>query len=213
VPRDLSVPPGLEAVVEPDVSLQPIEAGWDQLIRVAASIEGGWTSAVLALTRCGAAARADPIHQAGSALGKRLRSLFLCDDLSNEVFRREVLRILNRGASVPTLQRVIHYGSIAASRGRRREALVAISGSLSLRANLVMAWMTHRIQQVLDTWQEAGTRRVEPEVLRHIAPVHFEGINFRGMMQFPMARYRSRLIPTTSSHVGRQTGVKGGGEG
>jgi hypothetical protein len=73
--------------------------------------------------------------------------------------------------------------------------------------------MTQRIQQVLDTWQEAGARRVEAEVLRHIGPVHFQDINFRGMMQFPMARYRSRLIPTTSSHGGRQTDVNRGFEG
>jgi len=199
-------------VVEADVSLSQLEAGWDQMIRVVASIEGGWTSAVLALTRFGSAARADAIHQAGSALGKLLRSLFLCDYLSNEVFRREVLRILNRGESVHTLQRAIHSGNIAASRGRQREELVAISGSLSLLANVVMAWMTQRIQQVLDTWQEAGARRVDSEILRHIAPVHFEDINFRGTMQFPMSRYRSRLIPTPSSHTGRQHGVNGGVE-
>ena len=160
---------------------------------------------MLALTRFGAASRADPIHQAGSALGKLLRTLFLCDYLSNEVFRREVLRILNHGESVHTLQRVIHFGSIAAARGRRREELVAISGSLTLLANVVMAWMTQRIQQVLDTWHSAGIRRVEPEILRHIAPVHFQGINFRGVMRFPLARYRSRLIPTMSSREGQRT--------
>jgi hypothetical protein len=146
-------------------------------------------------------------------VGKLLRTLFLCDFLSNEVFRREVLRILNRGESVHTLQRVIHSGSIAASRGRQQEELVAISGSLSLLANIVMAWMTQRIQQVLDTWQEASARRVEPEVLRHIASAHFQDINFRGLMQFPLARYRSRLIPPTSSRMGRQHGVNRGFDG
>ena len=125
-----------------------------------------------------------------------MRSLFLCDFLSNEGFRREVLRILNHGESTHTLQRVIHFGSIAAARGRRREELVAISGSLTLLANVVMAWMT---QQVLDTWHHTGVRRVEPEILRHIAPVHFQDINFRGQMQFPLARYRGRLIPAASS--------------
>jgi TnpA family transposase len=205
VPREVSVPAVLAPVVEPDVSLRQIEAGWDQLIRVTASIEGGWTSAVLALTRFGAASRADPIHKAGSALGKVLRTLFLCDYLSNEGFRREVLRMLNHGESVHALQRVIHFGSIAAARGRRREELVAISGALTLLANVVMAWMTQRIQYVLDAWHGAGTRRVEPEILRHIAPVHFQGINFRGVMQFPLARYRSRLIPAMSSREGQGT--------
>jgi TnpA family transposase len=44
VPREVSVPAILASVVERDVSLSQIEASWDQLIRVAASIEGGWTS-------------------------------------------------------------------------------------------------------------------------------------------------------------------------
>src|SRR5262249_47295834 len=146
-----------------------------------------------------------PIHKAGSALGKVLRTLLLCDYLSNEGFRREVLRMLNHGESVHALQRVMHFGSIAAARGRRREELVAISGSLTLLANVVMAWMTQRIQYVLDAWHGAGTRRVEPEILRHIAPVHFQGINFRGVMQFPLARYRGRLIPAMSSREGQGT--------
>jgi TnpA family transposase len=108
IPREVSVPAVLPSVIDPDVSLSQVEASWDPLIRVTASIEGGWTSAVLALTRFGAAARAHPIHKAGSALGKLLRSLLLCDYLSNEGFRREILRILNRGESVHTLQRIMH---------------------------------------------------------------------------------------------------------
>jgi TnpA family transposase len=106
IPREVSVPHVLERVVDRDVSLCQLDMGWDQLIRVTASMDGGWTSAVLALERFGAAARADPIHKAGNALGKLLRSLFLCDYLSNPAFRREVLRILNHGESVHTLQRV-----------------------------------------------------------------------------------------------------------
>jgi hypothetical protein len=76
-----------------------------------------------------------------------------------------------------------------------------------------MAWMTQRIQQVLDTWQNAGARRIEPEVLRHIAPVHCQGINVRGIMQFPMARDQSRLIPMRSSQRGGQPDVHNDGEG
>jgi hypothetical protein len=40
-----------------------------------------------------------------------------------------------------------------------------------------------------------GVRRVDPDLLRHIGPVHFAGINFRGVFQFPLTCYRSRLIP------------------
>ncbi len=78
IPREVPVPHVLERMVDRDVSLRQLDMGWDQLIRVTASIDGGWTSAVLALEPFGAAARTDPIHKASSALGKLLRSLFLC---------------------------------------------------------------------------------------------------------------------------------------
>ena len=100
-----------------------------------------------------------------------------------------------------TLQRVIPFGSLAAARGRRQEELVAISGALTLLANIVMAWMTQHIQRVLDAWQHAGTRRVEGDQLRHMAPVHMQGINLRGVLQLPLARYRNRLILETPSRA------------
>jgi Tn3 transposase DDE domain len=84
------------------------------------------------------------------------------------------------------------------------QALLAISGSLTLLTNMVMAWTTQRMQQVLDRWQRTGTRRVEPDLLRHIGPMHFQNINFRGEMAFPLARYRSRLIPGLSAKTGHE---------
>jgi len=88
------VPAVLAPVVEPDVSLSQVEAGWDQLIRVAASIEGGWTSAVLALTRFGRPRGPIPFIKPGVPW-QAVADIVLCDFMSNEVFRREVLRILN----------------------------------------------------------------------------------------------------------------------
>jgi Tn3 transposase DDE domain len=67
--------------------------------------------------------------------------------------------------------------------------------------NIVMAWMTQNIQRVLDAWHHAGTRRVEGDQLRHMAPVHVQGINLRGVLQLPVARYRNRLILETPSRA------------
>ena len=121
-------------------------------------------------------------------------TLFLCDLLSNKTFRRELLRILSHGESTHTLTRAIHYGSISAARGRRREELIAISGSLTLLTNLTMAWMTHHMQAVLDGWRRESGRGVDTDVLRHIGPVHSAGINFRGTFDFPTQKYLGRLI-------------------
>jgi len=78
--------------------------------------------------------------------------------------------------------------------------------------NIVMAWMTQHIQRVLDAWHHAGTRRVEGDQLRHIAPVHFQGINLRGVLQFPLARYRNRLILEAPSRARQRANTVTGDE-
>jgi len=198
--RRLHIPPSFEApgnlrqVVKRDARIQDIEEGWADLVRVVASIDGGWTSGMLALERFGSASRKDPIFKAGTNLGKLYRTLFLCDYFTNASFRRELLRILSHGESVHTLQRAIYFGGIPVARGRRHDELVAISGSLTLLSNLAMAWTTHKIQGVLDERAHRGRPVPGPEVLRHIAPVHSEGINFRGRLHFPIKTYAKRIL-------------------
>jgi len=198
--RKLHIPPSFEApallreVITRDARTLDIEKGWDDLIRVVASIEGGWTSGMLALERFGSASRRDPIFKAGSNLGKLYRTLFLCDYFTNSLFRRELLRILNHGESVHALQRTIYFGSIGVSRGRRNEELIAISGSLTLLSNLVMAWTTHAIQCALDRRTSKGMSLPGSEILRHIAPVHTKGINFRGRFHFPIKTHAKRIL-------------------
>ena len=104
--------------------------GW--LARLGASVKHGWYPATEALDRFGSAAAGDPVYEAGDALGKLLRTLYLCDYLSNPVFRTEILDLLNQGEAVHSLQRAIHNGMIPAKHGRTTEQLGAISGALTL---------------------------------------------------------------------------------
>jgi hypothetical protein len=99
----VTVPKEVTPIVEHTLSAEALETGWDELVRVVASIGGGWTSAVLALERFGSASRADPIHKTGTALGQWPRSLFLGDYFTVEAFRRELSRRLSHSESVHTM--------------------------------------------------------------------------------------------------------------
>jgi TnpA family transposase len=199
IPNGIDVPAALNPITVRDVSLHHIEGGWDQFVRVVASIDSGVCSATLAMQRFGAASRADPIHKAGTALGKLLLTLFLCDLVTNPSFRRASLRILSNGESVHALQRLIYNGGISALHGRNMESLYSISGSLTLLTNIVMAWNTYHMQAVLDHWITRGKGAVPPDILRSIAPVHSQGINLRGEFHFPITKHRDRLMP--NQHV------------
>ena len=110
VPRGTSVTEALEPATKKSVSLPAILRGWDELLRLAASIRSGRVSASLALQRFGSAAQGDPVHRAAEALGQLLRTVFLCDYIAIADFRREIHTLLNRGESVHQLQRAIYSG-------------------------------------------------------------------------------------------------------
>ena len=194
VPRGTRVPDILEPVVTRDVSMVNIRAGWDGFVRLMASVDAGTLSAVLALERFGSDSRADPIHKCGTAIGQLFHTLFLCDFVSIDDFRRELLRILDRGEATHRLLRAIYAGNIPAHHGRRQEELFAISGPLTLLSNITIAWMTLHMQQVIDRWKREEGRRIDPELLRHIGPARSEGVNFRGKLDFPVHQYQERLL-------------------
>jgi TnpA family transposase len=121
LPRRLAAPDGLASVLAYEISIKVIRDGWEELLRLVASIHSGRVSASVALQRFGSAAQGDPVYRAADHLGKLLRTLFLCDYFSNVEFRREMHTLLNRGESVHQLQRAIYTGKIAPERGRRRD--------------------------------------------------------------------------------------------
>jgi TnpA family transposase len=207
VPRGFVVPDILKPIVKQTVSLTQVRSQWDDLARIAASVQTGWCSATLALDRYGSAARGDPVYQAGVALGQIIRSLYLCDYLANPDFRNVILKLLNYGESIHTLQRAIYAGPVTPKRGRRTEELMAITGSLSLLANIIMAWNTHHMQQVLDLWQRQDPDRIDSAMLAHIAPIHHGHINLRGIFQFPLSHYRAILLDQTDSVIVRDSSL------
>ncbi|TDG02544.1 Tn3 family transposase [Paraburkholderia guartelaensis] len=193
LPRGMVTPAGLAAIAANEVSIKAIRDSWDGLLRVVASIHAGRVSAIVALQRFGSAAQGDPVHRAADHLGRLLRTLFLCDYFSNLEFRREMHTLLNRGESVHQLQRAIYTGKVAPERGRRRDEMIAISGSLTLLTNVVIAWNTQRMQATLDGWRSKG-QGIGDDWLRRLGPAHFAHVNFRGVMSFPIERYREMLL-------------------
>jgi TnpA family transposase len=198
VPRDWPVMPALEKVLRRDVDLNLIHAEYDNVLRLVASIEEGYTSPTYVLERLGVAARGTPTYAALTHIGRLWTSVYLCDYAAQPPFRRTVNRLLVRGESVHQLERAIHYGPIRADRGRRREELVLISGALTLLTNAVIAFNTWKLHEVLDRRRTTGRPIPADAILAHIAPIAFSHINFRGSYRFPIDHYLDRLLPSAS---------------
>jgi len=84
LPCGALVPDALVKVCSALVDTTAIEAHWDSLVHLAASVMSGHASAVTVMARLGSAARGDPLYDAGVQLGKLLRTAFLTDYFVNE---------------------------------------------------------------------------------------------------------------------------------
>ncbi|MBP7573734.1 MAG: Tn3 family transposase, partial [Rhodoferax sp.] len=203
VPRGTNVPPEIAGVCEANVDIALIEKHWDSLVHLAASVMSGHASAVAALARFGSAAKGDPIYDAGVQLGRLLRTAFLADYFVKDAFRNELRRVLNRGEAVNALKRAIYTGRISPAQAKRVDEMQAVADALSLLANIVMAWNTSQMQEVLDRW---SNRRqvIPPELIGKIAPTRLESINLRGVFRFPVDRYADQILPSQAVPI---TGV------
>ena len=150
LPPGFAVPEGIERATVKRLSRKAICTGWDELLRVVASIRIGKIGADVALRLLGTAAQGDPAYKAADHLGRLLRSIFLCDYVAIPDFRREIHMLLSRGESVHQLQRAVYTGKVAPERGRRRDEMKAISGSHALLTNIVLAWNTSRLHEVVE---------------------------------------------------------------
>ena len=131
--------------------------------------------------------------------------VFLADYFVNDSFRRELLRVLNRGEAVNALKRAIYIGRVAGYQAKREDEMQAVADALSLLANIVMAWNTAQMQAVVDGWNNrrrvarGQLQRIPNELIGRIAPTRIEGINLRGVFRFPIERFATQILPSDSA--------------
>ena len=143
VPRGMKIPVEIAAVCEASVDTTLIEAHWDQLVHLAASVQTGHASAVTALARFGSAARGPDLRRR-CAVGQAAQDRLPGGLLRQCRLPQELRRVLNRGEAVNALKRAIYTGRVGSAQARRTDEMQAVADALSLLANIVMAWNTAR---------------------------------------------------------------------
>ena len=141
----------------------------------------------------GSDAQGDPLYQAAVTFRRLMRTQFLCEYFTDMKFRDSIRRVLNRGESIHQLQRSIRPYAIAAKRGRSLEEQWAISGSLSSLSNLVMAWNTQKLQELVDK-PDRHNPVIGMDDISLVDPVATSHINFRAVLNFPIEEFSEPIL-------------------
>jgi len=157
-----------------------ILASWDDLLRVAASVKNGHTTAALVVGKlCSSKRQQNTLTTAIKEWGALRRTIYAARYLADETYRRRIGRQLNKGENVHALKRQLAYAGEGAIRRRHHEQQTEQMWCLTLATNAIITWTTEYYGLAIAALRRDG-RYIDEEVVAHMWPTHHENINFYG---------------------------------
>jgi TnpA family transposase len=160
-----------------------IDAQWNDLLRIGASLKQGYVSAALLISRLQAGSRQHPLSKAMLEYGKLLRTLHALRWFTDEAFRRRIGRQLNRGEALNDLRRFIFFANRGTIRYSGHEDQTTQAHCHTLVVNLCILSTTGYLKDAIDA-QRADGHAVSDEAIANLSPGQFETINPYGTLTF-----------------------------
>ena len=155
-----------------------IEAHWDDMLRVAATIRSGHTSASLLVARLQASARQNELTKAIQEYGRLIKTVSTLRYLHDDQHRRRIHRQLNKGESLHALRRRLFFANLGQLTRRRNEDQDHQAQCLTLLTNAVIAWNTAYLDEAIRHHQ------LNQDVAEHLAPSINRHIHLYGQYDF-----------------------------
>ncbi|MET9644806.1 Tn3 family transposase [Streptomyces syringium] len=170
------------------VQVERIRAHWEDMLRVAGSLQTGKVRAYDLLRVMASGDRMTGLGDAFAHYGRIFKTLHLLQFLDSEAYRRMIGIQLNIGEGRHALGRRIFFGRLGELRHGYREGMEDQLGALGLALNAVVWWNTLYIDAAVKKL-EAGGVTVSPGIRSRLSPLACEHINFHG--RYPITRSHS----------------------
>jgi TnpA family transposase len=179
IPGDTKRYPTLAGLIGGSINVKHIRAHWDEILRLAASIQQGTVTASLMLRKLGSYPRQNGLAVALRELGRIERTLFTLDWLQNVELRRRVQSGLNKGEAKNALARAVFFNRLGELRDRRFENQRYRASGLNLVVAAIVLWNTVYLERSTAALREHG-QTVDDKLLQHLSPLGWEHINLTG---------------------------------
>lgn len=172
----------IENIIQGKINTRIIQENYDDVLRLAHSIREGKVSGSLIMSKLGSYARQNALVTALREMGRIEKTIFILDYISNESLRRRIQRGLNKGEAVNALARAIFFGKCGELRERELQDQLQRASALNILINAISIWNTAYLQKAIDYLKSSGS--FNEDLLKHIAPLGWEHINFLGEYTF-----------------------------
>ena len=157
-----------------------IKNNWDEIQRLAVSIQQGSATASLLLRKLSNYPRQNGLALALREIGRIERTLFILDWLENVGdLRQRVTDGLNKGESRNALARAVFFNRLGEIRDRSYQQQAYRAGGLALVTSAIVLWNTVYMEKSVQLMSERGDK-FEPDWCKHLSPLGWEHIGLTG---------------------------------
>jgi TnpA family transposase len=173
--------PALEGLIGNALNTKQITAHWDEILRLATSIQQGTVTASLILRKLGAYPRQNGLALALRELGRLERSLFTLQYLKDMELRRRIHVGLNKGEARNALARAVFFNRLGEIRDRTYENQRYRASGLNLVVAAIVLWNTVYLDRAVKALREREREQpISEDMLAHLSPLGWEHINLTG---------------------------------
>jgi TnpA family transposase len=171
--------PALQGLVGGVLNTKLIGAHWEEILRLATSIQQGTVTASLMLRKLGAYPRQNGLAVALREMGRLERTQFMLQWLQDPALRRRVHVGLNKGEARNALARAVFFNRLGELRDRRYENQRYRASGLNLVVAAIVLWNTVYLGRAVAALRRRG-QVIPDELLAHLSPLGWEHINLTG---------------------------------
>jgi TnpA family transposase len=186
----------LNAISQHRLSLQRITPHWDDMLRLAGSLQLGRVPATGIMRTLQVGDHPTRLAQAIAEFGRIDKTLHTLN-MIDENKRRRTLTQLNRGEGRHSLARTVFHGKRGELRQHYREGQEDQLGALGLVVNMIVLWNTMYMEAAIKQLRKEGYSIRDEDVAR-LSPLIYGHINMLGHYSFAMpetvARGELRLL-------------------
>jgi len=171
--------PALGALIGGKINLNLIRSNWDEILRLATSIQQGVVTASLIVRKIGSYPRQNGIAIALRELGKIERTIFMLNWFLDPLLRRRVTTGLNKGEARNALARAVCFNRLGEMRDQSYENQRYRASGLNLVTAAIVLWNTVYLERAIVALKEHGDQ-VDETLLKNLSPLGWEHINLTG---------------------------------
>ncbi|WP_432205585.1 Tn3 family transposase (plasmid) [Cetobacterium somerae] len=151
-----------------------IVENYHEIMRFVEFIRVGKVKASLILQKISSYARDNSIAKGLKELGRIFKTMYLIDYFSDKTLRKEVQQILNKGESINSVGRILHFGKHGRISETTIEEQLEKASSLNILLGVLIIWNSRYLEKVHkairdEEWfDEAQFKRVSPLGTGHV---------------------------------------------